>query len=668
MNTLSDIFIQEADENLQVLENRIISIEEDPSNRGILDEAFRAIHSIKGGAGLAGYPGIKDFTHVVEDLFENLRSGILAAEKEVISIVLEALDIIKAMVENIRAGEKELIDIEPEPVITRIKEILIEDNDRSQLAEPGDKKAGVDYYFISLEYFPEIFASGIDPLMFLSDLEKQGTVIYNFMDTGSFPEVGDFDPESLYLKWKLFYSTEAGIESIRDIFCFVMDESPIRIVKLDIHNEIPADFDINGKTIHNFIPRIVTERRSGDRRKGDRRKNPASGSSFIRVPTDKLENIFNTVSELLISQAQLNLLTETYDEEIPESFGYVSDSLNNITQLLQEQVTSLRMMSLGDTFDRFKRVVRDIASDRNKNINLLTGGRETELDKNMIEKLNDPLKHLVRNCIDHGIETEAERIAAGKPSEGVINLSAYLESGKVVLKISDDGRGIDKDKLFGKACDLGIYSPEDQLSDGEVLNLIFHPGLSTAEKITDLSGRGVGMDVVKNAIKDLNGNIDIISEKGIGTVFKIHLPLTMAILDGMLVNVGAEKYIIPTLSILEIFRPEDIHLKTISGGEECVYFRGDYIPVIRLHKMFSVENPQTDPEKAELIVINSDGIKAAILVDTVQDQYQIVLKSLQKNFRKVDHISSATILGDGSVGLIIDVQSMVHRSRIKVNA
>lgn len=696
---LHDIFIQEAEENLEILENLIITLEETPDDSDTINEAFRAIHSLKGGAGLAGFSSIKDFAHIVEDLFENIRNGSLSITGDLISVILNAMDSLKMMIANIKEGLEADEGVETagteNEIRTRLNDMAAEPDRQTepQKEEIGKKRL----FFLQLEYGKDLFLTGIDPLMFLSDLSSRGTIAEVEAFFEELPEPDDFDPESMYLQWKLFYETEIDEKELTDIFCFVIDESNLRFTNLTALKESgePLDsYKVNGKAPDAFfstepeIEPVDREDRSdgGDRRKGDRRTGQIPGDaiqgerrqedrrktdrrkigtvdSYIRVPTDKLEKIFNTVSELLISQARLNMLTEEHEEILPDSFSTVTDSLKNITQLLQEQVTSLRMMNLGSTFDRFKRVVRDMASERGKKIRLNLSGQETELDKNMIEKLNDPLKHLVRNCIDHGIETTEERLKRGKSEEGHLELAAYLESGKVVIEVSDDGRGINRQKLLDKAEERGIITKETRLNDGEILNLIFHPGLSTAEAVTDLSGRGVGMDVVKSSINELHGNIDIISTEGSGTTFKLYLPLTLAILDGMLISIGSEKYIIPTLSILEIFRPEEVHLKSVSGGEELIFFRGNYIPMIRLHRIFNIENPVSEPSKAEVIVINSGGIKAAILVDNVLEQYQIVLKSLQKNFRKVEHISSATILGDGDVALIIDIQSLVKTNQ-----
>ncbi len=674
-NVLHDIFIQEAEENLQILENRIISIEENPDDKNMINDAFRAIHSIKGGAGLAGFSGIKDFSHLVEDLFECIRSGSLKIQEKHVSVILKSLDVIKMMINNIKENQDSNSNINTEEIVDLITEIVgaaAGEKKENTSQTVLDETKNTNLFYLDLKYYQQIFTSGIDPLMFLEDLRKVGEVLFIHGQTRNLPDISSFDPERFYLSWQLFYKTEKDEKEILDIFCFVEAESDITIKNLNSISNNPEalkDFSIDGHTLLDYesiqIQDENTEKQfpeNKDRRKANRRKTDSVSDSSIRVQTKKLENIFNTVGELLITQARLNMLTEQHEEILPDSFSTVTDSLKNVTQLLQEQVTSLRMMSLNNTFDRFKRVVRDIAADRGKKVRLLVEGQETELDKNMIEKLNDPLKHLVRNCIDHGIETEQERSEKGKAIEGMLKLSAYLESGKVVIEVGDDGKGIDKNKLLKKAEEKGLIPTDTHLSEKEILSLIFYPGLSTAEKVTDLSGRGVGMDVVKNCINELHGNIDISSEKDRGTTFKLFLPLTLASLDGMLVSVGKEKYIIPTLAILEIFRAKKEHMKTVSAHEEVVFFRGDYIPLIRLHKTFKIPNSIEETTKGELIVIKSGETKAALLVDKVLEQYQIVLKSIQKNFKKVELISSATILGNGAVALIVDIQNLINAS------
>jgi len=670
-NPLHEIYIQEAEENILILEDRLIGIESNPEDEEIINEAFRSIHSIKGGAGLAGFGIIKDFTHIVEDLFELLRNGTLKADKDIISISLETLDILKVMVENIKNEESADAGVDTSAITKRIKGII--EGAGSSPSAPVDApkttaSKNMKNYFLDLHYYKDIFRSGIDPRMFISDLKERGEILFLSLQEDAYPPPEDFDPESLYIHWQAFYQTDKKKKEIEDIFCFVIDESRLNIQEIiDPHGPEGETLTIEGRKITDFIDHPPEAVQTEGEPVKYRRASDLSTSSFIRVQTEKLERIFNTVSELIISQAHLNLLTEEHAEHIPEGFSNVSDTLKEITRFLQEQVTSLRMMSLSSTFDRFKRVVRDIALDLGKQVKLEISGQDTELDKNMIEKLNDPLKHIVRNSIDHGIETEQERIKLGKDPAGKLKLSAYFEDGKVIIEIEDDGKGIDREALLAKALERNLIKDTDVLSEAEVLNLVFHPGLSTAAQVTDLSGRGVGMDVVKNSIRDLNGNITITSTKDVGTCIKLHLPLTLAILDGMLVDIGMEKYIIPTLSILEIFRPEKDQLKTISGRGEVVFFRGEYVPMVRLHKVFNIENSETDPSKAELIVINSVGVKAALLVDNVLEQFQVVLKSLQQNFRKIDNISSATILGNGDVALIIDIQNIVQNFAMKQN-
>lgn len=680
-NSLHDIFIQEAEENLQLLENLIINLEEDPENTAMINDAFRSIHSIKGGAGLAGFSKIKDFTHIVEDLFENIRNGTLKIEEELISVILASMDIMKIMISNIKDGVDSNQDLDTSLSVEAIQSILNKEPKSPEvISEKLDKKVSNSDYYISLNYDTDLFLTGIDPLMFIGDLKGIGSIYDLELMFDDKYDVSYFNPEKQHLYWQLFFSSEKNEQDILDIFCFVIDEADIKIKALTGTSD-DQSYLVNNRTMADHLNLITSETKSDieeseyleqpatnlnpKRRKTDRRADAAA--SYIRVPTEKLEMIFNTVSELLISQARLTMLTEEFEDIIPESFNAVADSLKNQNQLLQEQVTSLRMMNLSGTFDRFKRVVRDMASDMGKKIRLEIAGQDTELDKNMIEKLNDPLKHLVRNCIDHGIETQEKRLEQGKEPEGTLKLSAYLENGKVVIEVSDDGCGIDKKKLLKKAISCGITQADNRLTDNEILNLIFHPGLSTAEKITDISGRGVGMDVVKSSINELHGNVDVISNEGQGTCFKLNLPLTLAILDGMLVAIGVEKYIIPTLAILEIFRPDKKDLKTISGGKELVLFRGNYVPVIRLHKIFDIDSPIDDPIAAQFIVVNSGGVKVALLVDSVLEQYQIVLKSLQRNFKKVANISSATILGDGDVALIVDIPSIVKDHQKHVN-
>ncbi|MBN2652985.1 MAG: chemotaxis protein CheA [Spirochaetales bacterium] len=680
--SLQEIFIQEADDNIAFLESAVFEMEESPNNEKVVNDIFRAMHSIKGGAGLAGFTALKDFTHHLEDLMEQVRNKTKSVDSEIISLIFEGIDVIKAMIENIKNREDSTLGIDTEQYVVKIVALLRGESSTVAQVTTVSKNSDSEqqlYYYLDLEYYDSIFSSGIDTLMFIKDLEYHGKILKLHTNTDGIPDILSFDPVKNYLTWQLFYQTKLNRQDLEDIFCFVIDESQIKFVELNPILDNPSELEkylVDGKSLVDIAPEIFAvkpeEKESNLEvrlRKEDLNQSSSSSDpklqitdddSFMRVKTSKLENIFNTIGELLINQSRLHMLVEDGEDILDDEFLNVSDALKNITDLLQEQVTGLRMINLEGTFNKYKRVVRDLAISNNKEIKLTIEGKSTELDKNMIEKLDDPIKHIIRNCVDHGIESSEERIKLGKNPEGQMLLSAHLEGGKVVITISDNGRGINRERLLAKAKEKNIVSDDARLSDSEILNLIFHPGLSTAESVTDISGRGVGMDVVKSTINELHGNVTVESEPGIGTTFRLYLPLTLAILDGMLVRIGREKYIIPTLSILEIFRPEAGSVKTISSKGEVVLFRNEYIPIVRLYKLFKLENTETDPEDAELIVIMDGNKKVALLVDFVQDQFQVVLKSLQKNYRRVKFISSATILGNGDVALILDLQSIVH--------
>jgi two-component system chemotaxis sensor kinase CheA len=493
-SSIHEIFIQETEDHLQNLETNIIKIEEDPSNQDLINEAFRAIHSIKGGAGLAGFPQMKDFTHNLEDLFEEIRKGKITPSQDTTSISLESLDVLKQMVEAIKENTESPASINYSTTAKKILSLL-ETNPSHEHAIP-DSPSKVNkkkLYFLSLEFDPKIFETGINPLMFIRDLEMGGNVLAIELDKSMLAEAKSFNPELFNLKWRVLYESELSFQNLEDIFCFVAEESNIQITDLEKTLQTVDDLDlykVHGKIAHVYIQpntyslpdRRDELDRTSDRRTADRRSTSAS-SSFIRVQTNKLENIFNTVGELLITQARLSMLAETHEDILPEGYSHITDSLSNISKVIQEQVASLRMMSLSSTFDRFQRVVRDIANDLGKKVQLELEGQDTELDKNMIEKLNDPLKHIVRNSIDHGIETAEERKEAGKDPIGLLKLSAYIENGKIVIEIEDDGKGINRDSILSKALDKGLIQKDQKLSDAEILNLIFHPGYQQLKKL-----------------------------------------------------------------------------------------------------------------------------------------------------------------------------------------
>ena len=382
---------------------------------------------------------------------------------------------------------------------------------------------------------------------------------------------------------------------------------------------------------------------------------PAVQSATIRVDTDKLDKLVNLVGELVIGVARVKQIS---GQAASEELNGAVEGLDHISRDLQEQVMKVRMIPIEGTFARFQRVVRDLAAELGKDIRLVMSGTETELDKNVIEQIADPLKHLVRNSADHGLEGPATRAAAGKPTTGTIWLRAYQQEGQIIIEVADDGAGIDRDRVLRKALDRGLAAPGTGYGDHEVFGFMFQPGFSTAEKVTEVSGRGVGLDVVRQNIESLRGTVEVESSPGAGTTFRIKLPLTLAIIDGMTVSVGREILTIPLLSIVESLRPKPAELTTVEGRGELVSVRGEYLPLVRLHQVFDLPTQRTDPTQALVVIIESVSRRFGVLVDDILGEQQAVIKSLEQNWHKVEGVAGATILGDGRVSLILDIHGL----------
>jgi two-component system chemotaxis sensor kinase CheA len=419
---------------------------------------------------------------------------------------------------------------------------------------------------------------------------------------------------------------------------------------LDKQTKIGEILTKEGKVTPNQLEKVVQQQE-------DARK--VKESTSIRVDTHKLDKLMNLVGELVINQARVAQIASKKDKIDILELSATAETLDRITREIQEQIMKTRMIPIENTFNQFHRMVRDLALEKKKDIKLKILGKETELDKTLIELINDPLKHMIRNSVDHGIETIEEREALGKSPEGTIVLNAYHEAGNIVIEVSDDGKGLNKEKILSKAREKEIIPYDKELSEDEIYKLIFLPGFSTAEKVTEISGRGVGMDVVKNNISKLRGNIEIYTKPGEGTTFKIILPLTLAIIDGMLVKVGEQLLIIPLLSIVESIRPKSSDIKNVNIESEVVNVRGEYIPLIKLYDLFNVETECTDPSKALIVIVSMGKSRACLLVDDIIGQQQAVIKSLEENYKSVKGISGATILGDGTVAMILDIGAII---------
>jgi len=473
------------------------------------------------------------------------------------------------------------------------------------------------------------------------------------------PPFNEYDLEECYLSWDLTLTTDVDEDHVREVFEWVEDECDLTIAQIESEqtNET-KESELIKET------EAATERReSRDRRKTDRRSGASTESSSIRVNTDKIDALINMVGELVITQSMLGQFGEEFDINNIDKLNEGLKQLERNTRELQENVMQIRMLPISFSFNRFPRLVHDLSSKLNKKIELKLSGESTELDKTVMEKIGDPLVHLVRNSLDHGIEMPADRIAAGKPETGTIHLNAYHEGGNIVIDIEDDGAGLNKERILSKAIERGIVKEGETLSDQQINALIFHAGFSTAEVVSNVSGRGVGMDVVKRNIHDLGGAVEVKSEEGKGSVFTIRLPLTLAILDGQLIRVGSQTYIVPLISIIESLQMKSESTKSIAGDAEVYSLREDYIPILRLHSVFNINCDSTKLDDGLLVVVEAEGQKVGLFVDDLLAQQQVVIKSLETNYKKVEGVSGATILGDGTVAMILDVTSLISLYR-----
>jgi len=539
------------------------------------------------------------------------------------------------------------------------------------------------YIQITLKFKPDIFVSGTDPLMLLKELSQMGEFVRIKCNPGTVPGLDSFKYESLYLSWELILKTEVPVSSVENVFVFVKENNTI--VVEDISSKFVEGVDLRyadkmlgeileeeGYVTESDLKKIVeSQKRVGEilvenknvdtsvvnrLLKSQQKSRDFQVSQTIRVDAYKLDRLVNLVGELVIGIARVNqIVTENHYKN--RELNDASEHLERISRYIQEQVMKTRMIPIEGTFRNFQRVVRDMAGELNKRIKLFLAGSETELDKTLIEQIDAPLKHLIRNSIDHGVGSPEERLSSGKPVEGSIWMRAYQQEGKIIIEVEDDGKGIDKKEVLKKAAERGLYKGGD-LSDKEIYNFLFTPGFTTAKLVTEFSGRGVGLDVVRKNIENLRGSVEVFSEKGKGTLFRIKLPLTLAIIEGMQVSIGKEVITVPLFSIIEAVRPESNIVKTIEGKGELIEFRGGFIPLIRLYEVFDFPTDVTDALNGFILILDGHNRKIALMVDDIIGQQQVVIKSLEKNHRQIPGISGATVLGDGKISLILDVYGL----------
>ncbi len=630
------------------MESELLNLSPGTADKEVINTIFRAAHSIKGSASTFGFGVISDFTHKMETVLDKMRNDELEITQELISVLLSAVDSLNNMlisdkegkphdttiVENVSAQlEKFSSSATTESTAAELKTDSNDKQDETTDDSPEQRWR--------IGFFPDekLFYTGNDPLRLIRELQTLGEFAIK-AEVDNVPGFDDLDVHNCYLGWRIQIQGHITREQIEEVFAWVEGDC-----RLEINRELER--------------RATTDRRSDFSQPGRRKTD--SGHRSIRVSTDKIDNMLNLVGELVITQSILNRVCNELGSGPSEKLLDCLEQLERNTRDLQEQTMSIRMLPVDNAFQRIPRIVHDLSIAQGKQVALEFSGEATELDKTVLEKIGDPLVHLVRNALDHGIEKPETRTLKGKPEQGVIRINASHEGGYVMLRISDDGSGINPEKVLATAIEHNLVADDEDLSDNQIQNLIFLPGFSTAAEVTDISGRGVGMDVVKRNISDLGGTVDIWSEQGVGSTFTIRLPLTLAILDGQIVRVGNQIFIIPLNSIKETVMFDDKDANTVAGKAELYKYRDEYIPVTRLYELFNIE-PDINSDHPQLLVVFDIGEKhVGILVDDVIGQQQVVIKSLENNYKSVPGLAGATVLGDGSVALILDVLGLTSR-------
>jgi len=638
-------FFEESLEGLDAMESALLRLDIGQADAETINLIFRAAHSIKGGAGTFGFTAVAGFTHLLETLLERVRSGQRQVSQADVDLLLRSVDVTRAMLRAADGGDA--VDLDNVARVSAELEQALELKPAAPTPASAVKTVAGGWN-IRFAPKPEIFATGNDPLRILRELARLGETEVRCIAEG-LPEMGAVDPERCYLSWTIELRGDCDETAVREVFAWVEDECELLIEPLQA--EAPAavpekDARPQLRVIEGGRPEPQPERRSTD-------------SSSIRVSTEKIDALINLVGELVITQAMLQQIADRLDPVLNEKLLQGLSQLDRNTRLLQEAVMSTRMLPVDAVFSRFPRMARDLAAKLGKQVRLQMVGEGTELDKGVIERIADPLTHLVRNSLDHGLETTEQRIAAGKNPEGTVTLRAAHQGGHIVIEVADDGRGLNRERILAKAAERGIPVTPN-VSDAEAWQLIFAPGFSTAEQVTDVSGRGVGMDVVKRNIQGLNGQIEITSEAGRGTSVIIRLPLTLAILDGMSVRIGDEIFIVPLNCVVESLQPQAGQIKSLANQARVVKVRNEYLPLAPLHELFRIRADAAEPQAGILVLLEAEGRKIAAQVDELVGQQQVVIKSLETNYRRVHGVSGATILGDGRVALILDVAELVR--------
>ncbi|MCC8443431.1 chemotaxis protein CheA [Xanthomonas cannabis] len=657
MNQLMQTFLAESRDLLEDMERHLLEAERGESSPDAVNAIFRAAHTIKGSGGLFDLPQLVGFTHVVESVLDLVRDETLTLSSELIGLLLVCCDHIHALVETAADpghADPAALAAEAEPLLAQLQTYLHASacgitTAAIQHSTP-EKQSG--YWRITLTLFADALRFGNSPLKLIRNLRSLGSVEAISTDHSKLPSFEELDPEANYLGFQILLRSDADRAAIEEVFEFVRDDCDLDIVAVPAPADAAALLAAEPLAVaapSNALAAVPSAAAAPARAAPDAGARNADARS-IRVDADKLDRMIDLVGELIIAVASTNANAQrSGDAQLLESASILAGLVEDV----RESALQLRMVKIGGTFSRFQRVVHDVARELGKDIALVVAGEDTELDKSVVEKIGDPLTHLVRNAMDHGIEPADVRVTRGKPARGTVGLNAYHDSGSIVIQITDDGGGLNRDRILAKALERGLVEPGRQLSDREVFAMIFEPGFSTAEKVTNLSGRGVGMDVVKRNITALRGTVDIDSAAGVGTTISVRLPLTLAIINGFQVGVGKSVFVVP-LDVVE----ECVEF-TPDYASDYIDLRGSVLPYVRLRELFALGGK--NPARESIVVIRQGAQRFGLVVDTLLGEWQTVIKPLSKVFAQVKGISGSSILGSGDVALILDVPSLLQQ-------
>lgn len=660
----AEIFREEASELLQSIEKGLMDLEATPSDTELVNSIFRSMHTIKGSGAMFGFTELSQFVHEFETAFDDLRNGRAEVSKELIGLSLQACDQIGKLMDAVDGTDQD-----NQRILESLRQLMRPNADGAPVSAPTEETAdaevigdqaqstaptATDAVITTVRFWlgTDALRLGSNPALLIDELRAFGETTVRALDD-RIPTLGDLDPSDCLTGWEVEVAADLSDDDIDMVFLFVRDEMELTVEKRGAEPIAPVDTGSDKSEHASTAAKPAAEPTPTQPQAAAKQ----TAGETMRVATERLDELMDRVGELVIAEARLQALTGATSDPAMMS---VAEDIQRLVAGLRDATMSMRMVPIGSILGRFRRLMRDLSSSLNKPLDFVTVGEDTELDKTVIELLADPLVHILRNSVDHGLETPEERLAAGKPETGTIELGAKYSGAEVLITVRDDGRGLNSEKIREKAISRGLMTEKDDLSDNEIFRMIFQPGFSTVDKVTELSGRGVGMDVVMRTIGSLRGEIDLASELGKGTTLTLRLPLTLAIIDGMLIDVGGERYTIPLAAVEECVELPALH--TVGhGGSSYLNIRGELVPFVRLRYLFEIDGEP--PEFQKVVVVSSAGGRVGLVVDRIIGNYQTVIKQLSRFHACLKFFSGATILGDGTVALILDATQLVALGR-----